>query len=377
MSHKLKKLRIVHVIERLSAVHGGSTAAALAIAEATRDDFSVQLLGPDELGVPEGRHIVPLTGGRLGFPCKALRWLYHKRNEIDILEVHNVFSPISLVTMIYCGIMRRPFVLNPHNSLDPLDLRKKRIRKLIVGYFFLSWAVAGSGFVRCATKRELQRLVTFGRRWRADWALLPIRLSTNPCERDATRKMRIAGGGVLKILFLSRIDRKKRLEILIDGIATAKPQLGSFKLLIGGTGDQAYEGELKARIATLRLEADVEWRGFLQGEAKAAIFREADVFMLPSAYENFGIVVLEALASGLKPVVSDNVFVADHLREGDCLVISNDSAYVKLLQELRVNVENYWVSASAAAEAGLLLQGAQGTCRINKLYNDIAADQSR
>jgi len=369
-------MHVVHVIERLAAVHGGSTAAALAIAAATRDDFSISVLGPAERAIPQDDMIIPLAGGRLTFPLNAIRWIHRRRDHIDIVEVHNVFSPVSLLTMLYCGMMNRKFVLNPHNSLDTWDLRKKRIRKLIIGNLLLRWVIARAGFVRCATKRELQRLATFGGHWQADWALLPINLTDNLCIRGQERLTELEQGHPLKILFISRIDRKKRLEILIRAIASSRYELGNCRLLIGGVGDAGYEIELKAMATELGVADIVEWRGFLQGDAKDAIFREADVFMLPSAYENFGIVVLEALASGLKPVVSANVFVADHLPHEDCMVVHDDVAYADIMKKLRSTVAAHWASPDAAAQASQLLMGEQGAGRIKDIYVRILKEKT-
>ena len=361
--------RVVHVLENLSVLHGGSTTAAFAITEATKHKCNVQCIGPTAPGLPQVNYITALASGKWVFPWRALMWLYNHRTSIDIVEIHNVFGPSSLLSLLYCSLVGQPYVLNPHNSLDSMDLMKKYRLKQVVGYGFLSWVLTIGGHVRCATRREYERLVCFGGSWSAYWALLPIPVKNHAIMRGRSRIEELEGGSELKLLFMSRIDRKKRLEVLIDAIDKSRQVLRPFKLIIAGAGDGAYENELKNKITNLGLADYVEWRGFVRGEVKAKLLCEADVFILPSAYENFGIVVLEALASGLRPVVSNMVFIADHLDANQCVVVTDDWQYSRLLASARYNPADYWSDSKAADSLSGMLRGEFGASRIVNYYS--------
>jgi glycosyltransferase involved in cell wall biosynthesis len=360
--------RVVHVLENISALHGGSTTAAFAIAEATSGKCSNVLIGPGEADVGGQSNVVALKAGSRLLPLRTVAWLYANRSKIDIVEIHNVFSASSLLAILYCFLTRQNFVLNPHNSLDEMDLRKRRRLKQIIGCGFLSWALSCGGQVRCATKRELERLEMFGGYWNAFWALLPIPIKVHLTDRGDARLRQLEKGAELKLLFMSRIDRKKRLDILLEAIGKSRAQLAPYKLIIAGTGDRGYELELKNKISELKLDDYVEWRGFVRGAEKINLLRDADAFILPSAYENFGIVVLEALACGLRPVVSAMVFIADHLTTEQCMVVADDYSYSALLAQMRDQTSDYWADAKSADSLCTMLAGPSGGGRIVDHY---------
>lgn len=106
-----------------------------------------------------------------------------------------------------------------------------------------------------------------------------------------------------KILFLSRIHVKKGIEFLLEAVALLKEQLTGYTINIAGEGDYDYIVSLKNKTKELRIEKMVNFCGGVYGEMKWKIFRDADVFVLPTYSENFGIVVGEALACGT-PVIT-------------------------------------------------------------------------
>ncbi|HWD97562.1 MAG TPA: glycosyltransferase, partial [Bryobacteraceae bacterium] len=109
------------------------------------------------------------------------------------------------------------------------------------------------------------------------------------------------------VLFLSRIDRKKGLDLLIPAFAGVLREMPDAALVIAGDGDLALTAGLRERCRALGIEKSVCWPGFLSGAAKAAALADADVFVLPSYSENFGIAVVEAMALGVPVIVTDQV----------------------------------------------------------------------
>jgi len=107
------------------------------------------------------------------------------------------------------------------------------------------------------------------------------------------------------ILFLSRLDAKKGLDLLLPAFALVKQKFANAVLVLAGEGDPAFVNCLKAQATALGVGADVLWAGFITGQRKSAALADADAFVLPSHSENFGIAVLEAMAAGTPVVVSD------------------------------------------------------------------------
>ena len=136
----------------------------------------------------------------------------------------------------------------------------------------------------------------------------PVAAATTPRRADCVVKT------------LGRFVHKKGFDVLLHAAARAAAQGASFRLEIGGDGP---EGEsLKALAARLRIENRVEFCGW--ADDVAGFLADADLFVLPSRIEPFGIVVLEAMASGV-PIVATRVSgPLEMLDEDTALLVPSD-----------------------------------------------------
>jgi glycosyltransferase involved in cell wall biosynthesis len=108
-------------------------------------------------------------------------------------------------------------------------------------------------------------------------------------------------GAMRTALCLSRIHPVKGLSILLDAWAQIRP--AGWRLVIAGPDADGHAADLDRRIAAGGLRESVQLIGEVSAQDKWALYRSADVFVLPSHSENFGIVVAEALACGV-PVLT-------------------------------------------------------------------------
>lgn len=108
------------------------------------------------------------------------------------------------------------------------------------------------------------------------------------------------------ILYVGRFDPYKNVEGLIRIFARVRQQMQEdVRLRIIGSPDPRYP-EPRRLAEELGVGDRVDWSGYADEDALAGAYHEADVFVLPSRYEGFGLTVLEAMASGA-PVVCSNV----------------------------------------------------------------------
>jgi glycosyltransferase involved in cell wall biosynthesis len=116
--------------------------------------------------------------------------------------------------------------------------------------------------------------------------------------------------GKFKILYLSRLDPKKNFEGLVKALALMRAKGLTPALLVAGSGEPSYFAQLKAHVHLRGLDDQVHFLGHITGQAHADVLAAADLFVLPSFSENFGIAVVEALMAALPCVLARGVAVA-------------------------------------------------------------------
>jgi len=112
-------------------------------------------------------------------------------------------------------------------------------------------------------------------------------------------------GGRRRALFLSRIHPKKGLPFLLEAWKTVEAKRPDWELFIAGPDEVGHTAEMKAHARRLGLQR-VIWHDAVQGAEKSALYRSADLFVLPTHAENFGLVVAEALAHEVPVITTRN-----------------------------------------------------------------------
>lgn len=123
------------------------------------------------------------------------------------------------------------------------------------------------------------------------------------------------GLGSPRLLFLSRVDPKKNVEALLRAVAICRSSYPGLSLVICGEGDRDYRARLTALALELGVADCVAWAGHVDGAMKASALAAADLFVLPSYSENFGIAAVEALSAGLPCILGEGVAVAQRVEQ--------------------------------------------------------------
>ncbi|MCC6858383.1 MAG: glycosyltransferase family 4 protein [Bryobacterales bacterium] len=153
-------------------------------------------------------------------------------------------------------------------------------------------------------------------------------LARNPGERT---------GGRFRVFCVCRFYPRKRLHLLLRAAARLRSRIPELEVRIAGNGPEAEN--LKRLWTELRLGDTVAWLGDVSQETLAKEYNRADVFCLPSVQEGFGIVFLEAMASG-KPVVAARAAAAPEVVRHGLLVEPEDAeALAEALEKLYDDAE--------------------------------------
>ncbi len=143
------------------------------------------------------------------------------------------------------------------------------------------------------------------------------------------------------ILFLSRLDPKKGLGLLFQALGELAARREDFAIVLAGSGTSAYEARLTALVKNYGLQPRSIFLGHVHGDDKWSLLHQADLFMLPSYHENFGIAVVEAMAAGLPVIISDRVNIHREVKEaGAGLVTGLDAGKIEVALEQLLDDHN-------------------------------------
>ena len=127
------------------------------------------------------------------------------------------------------------------------------------------------------------------------------------------------------LLFLSRIHVKKGCDMLIEAFAKITGADDSLHLVMAGPDQTGWQVELQKQAEKFGIAQKVTWTGMLSGDLKWGAFYAAEVFVLPSHQENFGIVVAEAMACGVPVLISNKVNIWREIAADGAGLVANDN----------------------------------------------------
>lgn len=211
----------------------------------------------------------------------------------DVVHCNCCWIPDSALTEKWAQEQGYKVVLTPHGMLEPWILQRHYYTKKVPAlWLYQRGAVKKADMVHATAASEKEHLLQLG--WNDKIMIVP-----NGIDVDSIQ-MKYSWKRTGNILFLSRVHPKKGINYLIEALAKLD---GDYNCIIAGEGDESYVDELKTLAGKLGISERVKFVGGVYGDKKWELFRDADVFVLPTHSENFGIVVAEALACGT-PVIT-------------------------------------------------------------------------
>ena len=312
-------MRVLHVITEIKASAGGvsSAVSGLAIAQ-KRAGLDVAVLAP-WYGEPDRESMEKLESagvcihtfgpaiGRFGRHPDLIKLTEKAVAGADVVHIAGMWEEIQHRAAREAVRQNVPYVISPHGMLDPWSLRRSKWVKRAA----LAWRVrknlnrAAALHFTCAVERDL----VAGLKLRPSSVVEPNGLDLSEFEdlppADQFRKHhRTLQNQRPIVLFLSRIDPKKGLDLLIPAFAAGPKEA---MLVIAGPDLIGYQREVEAMVRQHAIQDRVIFTGMLRGRDRVEAMAAATIFALPSYQENFGIVVAESLAAGVPVIISDQV----------------------------------------------------------------------
>jgi len=326
-------MRVLHVIPVLAPRYGGPSQAIVGMCTALLQVGTDVLVattdgnGPEHLPVVLERPVVhagvPTIFFRhqwsdsLHYAPRLAGWVAAHAAEFDVVHIHAIFSHPGPAAARACVRRDIPYVVRPLGHLDPWSLQQHRLRKRLVWQLWARPMVKHAAVLHYTTAQE-QRLAerllgpTPG-------AVIPLGVGDELLRRPPAPLHAAEHVPGLSdhsyVLALSRIHPKKRLDLLIDVFleVTAPPDLQQWRLVLAGDGPADYVSALRQQVAARGAGQRVLFPGWLAGQDRLAVLRNAALMALPSQQENFGLAVVEALACGVPVLISSEVNLADEV----------------------------------------------------------------
>lgn len=319
-------MRILHVVPTyLPAVrYGGPIWAVHGLAKAlVRHGHEVEIFttnvdGHLESPVPVGEPVVkdgvvvwyfrsPLFR-RMYWAPKMAGHLAHAIRNFDIVHLHSVFLWPTYQAAKLARNVGVPYVLSPRGMLEKNLFRMRGWwRKQLWWYAVGRRHVRHAAALHATSQREASELLKFGVDPARLW-IVPngIELEKpDSCYSISDELARLITDPY--VLYLGRINWKKGLDRLVHALGYI-PQV---RLIIAGNDDEGYLSRVRQLSAATGAVSQIHYIGPVYGEEKRLLFQHAVALVLPSYSENFGNVVLEAMASGCPVIVTKEVGLAE------------------------------------------------------------------
>ncbi|SOD18600.1 XrtY-associated glycosyltransferase XYAG1 [Pedobacter xixiisoli] len=317
-------------------VYGGPTMSVAKLSEElTKAGHDVTVLattanGKAELDVPIGQETLVdgvkvyyfkrITKDHTHF-SPSLFWFLHQlitkekkkgRKSELVVHIHAWWNLVSIFSCLIAKLNGVKVVLSPRGMLTSYSLTNRNSKVKNIIHFLLGKKLLKYCYIHATSDKE-QRDV------RQTCSVNGVTVIPNFVEFPklsavSNQETSISNNEIYRLIFLSRIEQKKGLELLFDALATLDIP---WQLSIAGSGEPNYVLTLQELAAKLKINDKIKWLGHIKNDHKFNLIANQDLLILTSYNENFANVVIESLAMGTPVLVSEEVGLARYVQENN------------------------------------------------------------
>lgn len=255
----------------------------------------------------------PRRGG-YGFSARYVPWLQANVAKYDVVIVEGLWQYHSFGAWRVLRTSWIPYVVVTHGMLDPWFRRKYPLKHL-KKWLYWPWGEyrvlrdAAAVLFTCEEERLLARKSFW--LYSAQERVINLGTASLTENQDAQESEFFSRFPHLRgkrlVLFMGRIHPKKGCDLALEAFEAVLASDPSWHFVMAGPDQVGWQSSLESLAAKLRIANRITWTGLVKGDLKLGAIRVAEVLLLPSHQENFGIVVAEALACGVPALISNKV----------------------------------------------------------------------
>ena len=244
-----------------------------------------------------------ITKDHTHFSPALLKFVWQNVKQYDVVHIQAWWNLVSVLSCLIAVWRKVPVVISARGTLSPYSFQNKNkgIKKVI--HHLLTKPLFKRSHCHVTTDREKEAMLSLVHPKNIFNIANLVKLPIVNYAADSNL------GPVFKLIFLSRIEEKKGLDVLINALSFLT---FPFTLTIAGDGDRDYVDGLKTLVKNNGHEQSVNWLGF-QNENKFELLKDHHLLVLPSYDENFGNVVIESLSQGTAVLLSQFVGLATYV----------------------------------------------------------------
>lgn len=272
---------------------------------------------------------------------------FHGRKEL-VFHIHGIWHRVQHRAAAWARRNKIPVIWSTHGMTAPWSMRHKAIKKFVAWWAFARWDLLRANVIHSTTETEREWNSRLGLE---SGAVVPLGTYLPALDQSAALLPRHR----FAVLFVGRLHPVKGLENLLQA---AKLTASEVCFRIVGPDENGHINRLKALVSSLALESRVMFVGPKYGDELSQEYANSDLLVLPSFTENFGGVVVNALAHA-RPVIASRFTPWRELELERCgWWVDNSPA--QLAQAIS--------SAALLPRSELLEMGARGRALVESRY---------
>ena len=308
------KIHVVHTIHAFTAATGGTATCTYDLLRAMNAQGGIQAdvlvtAQSQQMGNGEAWIKAVPNDEKTSFAFSAHLRNALQQTDADIYHTNGLWRYCNYITASIARQKGKPYIITPHGMLYPQALALSYWQKKILRWTLFNRDIREAACIHVTCEQEMHHVRALG--FTNPVAVIPNPVPSSILTQPVPKAERVTFG------YLGRLHPRKHAERLLDALALLTPEERTMcEVVIMGSGEPAYETLLRERAAQLHL-TNVRFMGFVEGIEKEKQLASLHALFVPSDFENFGMIVAEALRNGT-PVFASTGTPWEILNEKGC-----------------------------------------------------------